>query len=310
MTLLALIMTATIIAATTAPGVVAQDRSGSRDPEGIERYPRAEIVEYRREAEARPRSFVMGRVDSIRRELRVQDQLEVPATLESATYLIPEGIATEQVVEHYHQRLGGELLFRCSGRDCGRSNDWANQIFNIATLYGPDARQHYRAVERDGDLVSLYVVERGNRRVYAHLTVLTPDPDWNDDPNALLTRRLAERGWAVIEAVQPDPEGNFDSAATAVLGDLVDALAQFADQEVYLVCHLQGAAGTAALQSASQRCAERGAEVIGAAGADAAESGLPELRPYGAGPLLPRPPHAASRLELILPELLRRDHSG
>jgi hypothetical protein len=282
------------------------DRAGARDPYGIERFPRSWIVEYERDPEMRPRDFIMGRVDRIRRELRVEDQLRLEATQESVTYQMPDGVSVDEVVQHFREALGGDLLFRCEGRGCGRSNDWANQIFGQAILYGPDVNQHYSAREWQDRLVALYVIERGNRRVYAHLKFLEPGDMAAAEPNRLLTRRLSERGWAPIEAVTPDAGGNFDEPGQRVLGALAEDLAAFAGEQIYLVCHLYGPEPTAELLTRSQTCAERGAELI-AMGADGATGfAAPELQPYGAGPLAPRTPAIRSRLELVLPATVSR----
>jgi hypothetical protein len=290
----------------TAAAATAPDRAGSRDPYGIERFPRSWIVEYERDGEMRLRDFVMGRVDRIRRELRVEDQLRVEATLESVTYQMPDGVSVDEVIVHFRDELGGDLLFRCEGRGCGRSNDWANQIFGLAILYGPDVNQYYSAREWQDRLVGLYVIERGNRRVYAHLQFLEPGEMVGRDPNRLLTRRLSERGWAPIEAVTPDTGGGFDEPGQQVLAGLAEELARFAGEQIYLVCHLYGPEPTAELLSRSQVCAERGAELI-ALGADgAADFAAPDLQPHGAGPLSPRTPGNRSRLELVLPATVSR----
>jgi hypothetical protein len=208
------------------------------------------------------------------------------------------------VISHYREVLGGDVLFQCGGRDCGRSNDWANQVFEQAILYGPDSNQYYAAFERQDLLVALYGIERGNKRVYAHLRFLEPRGEVGLEPNALLARRLAERGWAIIEGVQPAGDGSFAPSATAVLAGLGNRLTGFAGEPLYLVCHLYGAAATGALLPASQRCAEAGARIIaeGAEGGDAGE--VPGLEPFGAGPLLPRTAPPASRLELVRPGAL------
>jgi hypothetical protein len=288
------------VAPTTAQAGAGVDRPGSRDPYGIERFPRSWIVEYQRDDEMRPRDFVMGRVDRIRRELRVEDQLRLEATQEAVTYQIPDGVSVAEVVRHYREELGGDLLFRCEGRACGRSNDWANQIFRQAILYGPDINQYYSAWEWQDRLVGLYVIERGNRRVYAHLKTLEPGPDTGREPNRLLVRRLSERGWASIEAAVPDDDGAFDETSQQVLSGLAEELARFSDEQIYLVCHLYGSRGTDELLALSQRCAERGAELIGAAGGAAAP------RPFGVGPLSPRTPINRSRLEVVLPATVSR----
>jgi hypothetical protein len=294
------------VSATAATPAVGVDRTGSRDPYGIERFPRSWIVEYERDGELRLRDFVMGRVDRIRRELRVEDQLRLEATLEAVTYQMPDGVSVDEVVQHFREKLGGDLLFRCEGRGCGRSNDWANQIFNQAMLYGPDVNQYYSAREWQDRLVGLYVIERGNRRVYAHLQFFEPGEMAGRDPNRLLGRRLSERGWAPIEAVTPDPGGGFDEPGQQVLAGLAEELARFAGEQIYLVCHLYGPEPTAELLTRSRACAERGAELI-ALGADgAAEFAAPDLQPHGAGPLSPRTPANRSRLELVLPATVSR----
>lgn len=285
------------------PGAVAAnpDIAGSRDPYGVERFPRSWIVNYERDEEPRQRDFVMGRVDRIRRELRVEDQLRLDASIETVTYQMPDGASVGEVVQHFRDELGGDLLFRCEGRGCGRSNDWANQIFNQAILYGPDVNQYYAAWEWQGRLVGMYVIERGNRRVYAHLQLLEPQEVTGIQPNVLLARRLSERGWAPIEAVTPASNGDFAESDQRVLATLAQELARFSGQDMYLVCHLYGPGSPEDLLTVSQRCAERGVELI-SLGADAvADVATPSLTPHGAGPFLPRTPANRSRLELVLP---------
>jgi len=279
-----------------APVLAAEaDAAGSRDPAGLERYPRSWIVDYQRDAEVRPRQFIMSRVDRIRRELRIDDRLWVDGSLETATYRIPEGVAVDDVVAHYADALGRDVLFRCDGPGCGRSNDWANQIFESATLYGPDRNQRYLALEWEDRLVALYVIRRGNQRVYAHLRVIEPPGNVGLEPNALLVRRLSGRGWAAIDAVTPQADGSIDAAGRRVLAGLVDSLEQFSGRPIHLVCHLGGAGGVAL--EASQRCAEQAvAALTGAGGADRGFA----LRPFGAGALLPRPNLPRSRLELVI----------
>lgn len=74
-----------------------------------------------------------------------------------------------------------QILFQCSGRGCGRSNVWANQIFGEATLYGNDADQDYlaaayRAPDGTIQLVLVYTVTRGNQREYAWVEQLAVAP--------------------------------------------------------------------------------------------------------------------------------------
>lgn len=66
-----------------------------------------------------------------------------------------------------------QVLFECAGLDCGSSNAWANSRFEIKQLYGLDVTQFYRVLEnvKNGQVSYdvLYLVQRGNRRIYAQL---------------------------------------------------------------------------------------------------------------------------------------------
>ena len=72
------------------------------------------------------------------------------------------------VLTHEAQRL-----FSCDARDCGSSNEWANGVFNVRELYGPDRNQVYRAyvIEQaeHWSYIALYLIERGNQRSYVHI---------------------------------------------------------------------------------------------------------------------------------------------
>jgi hypothetical protein len=83
---------------------------------------------------------------------------------------------------HYFQQLsagGAKILFECAGIACGRSNVWANQIFQQSRLLGRDATQDYlvaATTAEDGQqwLTLVYTVTRGNLREYVwveHLNV-------------------------------------------------------------------------------------------------------------------------------------------
>lgn len=287
-----------------AVGAAEPDRPGSRDPHGIERFPRSWIVDYQRDDAVVPRELMTSRVDRIRRELRVEDVVRVQGTLEAATYQLPDDASVAAVFAHYREVLGDEVLFRCEGRGCGRSADWAHQVFGQTLVYGPDANQRYAAFEWRDRLVSVYVNERGNKRVYAHVQVLDPEGAHAIAPNAMLVQRLLERGWTVIDAVTPQGDGGFAAEDRRTLGEIGGRLDLEVADRLYLVCHLAGGEPVEALLTASQRCAEQAVRQLTErrGGGEAAGGPRPQLVPFGAGPLLPRLGLPASRLELVLPE--------
>ncbi|MBB6523373.1 DUF4892 domain-containing protein [Pseudoteredinibacter isoporae] len=67
-------------------------------------------------------------------------------------------------------KQGVQTLFSCQGRDCGRSNNWANRFFGIYQLYGREDSQRlssfsWRSEGRE-HFALLYLVRRGNQRIY------------------------------------------------------------------------------------------------------------------------------------------------
>ncbi len=273
-----------------------EDIAGARDPAAISRYPRSWIVEYALEEDGAPRQFMVNRVDRIRRELRVQDLRRVDADLEAATYQIAAGTRLEDIVAHYRSSIDGEVLFSCSGRDCGRSNDWANQVFHQAILYGPDVNQRYLALQRGDQLLALYIIERGNKRIYAHLRVLSV-VDGNASSSVGMLARLGEQGWALMPGLAPLPDGQLPDDAAGLLVGIAGELESLAGETLYVVCHLSGADLAATLLRASQECADQAVTVLNA---QFTTTG-PDLRGFGVGPLAPRRSTPGSRLEIVNP---------
>lgn len=285
-------------AALTYP--VAAASATPRDPLDLERFPHSTIVKYDLDEALLPREFAIGRVDKSRRDVRAEREVRPEATRETATYEMPPATKPEDVVNHYRGLLGSGTIFTCKGRDCGRSNDWANYIFGEAILYGPDIGQFYLAAELGEHLVSVYVIERGNKRVYAHLEVLRPQTPMVLRGNAEVVQRLAGDGITLISGVKPDRNGVLSDGALTLLGTLGDDLTVFNGQTLYVVCHLYGPVD-------AERLIERSTECAGQAARALATDNGPEFRAFGAGPLLPRTSGAASRLELVLPHRLNRD---
>jgi hypothetical protein len=274
------------------------DVGGSSDPLGIKRYPHSWIVGYENDTRLLPREYALSRVDKTRRHVRVEHEVRASATRQWAIYEMPAGTQADDVIEHYLKILGGDALFSCRGRDCGRSNHWANYIFKQAILFGPDGNQYYLAAEHGDHLMALYIIERGNKRVYAHLEALRPESKVALTANQTLIENLAGDGLGVIDGLTPGRNGSLDAADLALLAELGQELMIFDDQKIYVVCHLYGSEDPQILIERSQRCAEAAVKGL------AQDSGVPLLAPFAAGPLLPRTGGRASRLELVLPHRL------
>lgn len=116
-------------------------------------------------------------VREVNNSIRSETMARLPVTGEGYLYEIDRDSSREKAREYYLGQLqdaGAQILYTCSGIECGRSNVWANRIFGQRVLYGPDTTQDYMvAVAEAGDgsrwLTLVYTVTRGNRREYLWL---------------------------------------------------------------------------------------------------------------------------------------------
>ena len=282
----------------------AEDVSGSADPAGIERFPRSWIVEFAEHGADEPYEFITAPVDRIKRDVRVE-AVRVVGPLARVTYRIPDGVRLDDVIAHYEQRIAAispGIVFSCRGRDCGRATIWANHVFGVAELAAPNRNQFYLAapvrVEGQGQLVAFYAVQRGNRRVYAHLDVVVPRGPTPFDGTLMLADALERSGFVVVEGVEPDASGNLSAEALAALDDLAGGLGELASETLHVVCHVYGPRSVDALTGAAERCATTAARRLEeAAGVTAVAHGLGPIAPGGAG--------ARSRVEVVVPNRLR-----
>ncbi|AZT84048.1 DUF4892 domain-containing protein [Marinobacter sp. NP-4(2019)] len=113
-------------------------------------------------------------VREINNQIRSERMARLPVRGAGRLYQINRDASRGEAREHYERILqarGAQVLFECSGRSCGRSNVWANQIFDQYTLYGRDADQDYLVAAVTGEsgvtwLTLVYTVTRGTQREY------------------------------------------------------------------------------------------------------------------------------------------------
>lgn len=270
------------------------DVAGSHDPLDFPRYPNAEIISYSSDLQPREHDFIVSHVEKIRRELKVADEVRVNARETVAIYQMPAETPLEAVIDYYRKVVPvDDVRFACRGRDCGRSAQWANQVFGQAILYGPDADQFYLAGERAEGLVSLYVIERGNRRVMVMLRLLATADSVAVPSGLRMVQALASRGHVIVNGAIPAVNGTLPAKAIGVLQDMGQHLGTLRKETVYVVCHLYAPGPADATIKRSSECAA-------AATAALKTEGGPTLVPFGAGPLLPRE-ERLGRIELVLP---------
>jgi len=276
-----------------------------RDHAVLSRLPGSEIVDYRVLDRTNYR-LALGRMQRVNGRVTAGSEERLQGRLVRITYQIPSGYPGSDVFE----RLSGQLLdgaagelFRCQGRGCGSSNFWANDVFGNPILYGPETDQFYLAVSLgSGEAVSgyaaLYVVTRGNRRVYAHLDVLELPRDELDAPAATaesLLLRLQQEGSAMVRGLTfSDDDRLSDDNGLALL---LETLSRDPMLRVYVVAHLRG---EGSLQSLLQRSAARADLVVTRLVGEGIDAG--RLNAQGVGPLAPVCAQApcSERIEVVV----------
>lgn len=95
--------------------------------------------------------------------------LDLHGNVTKTTYLI-QTHDLYQSIANFYQRWSKQgqlqLLFDCKNRSCGSSNEWANGHFKVRNLYGLEGKQRYWALKTATGYIAMYLVERGNGKVY------------------------------------------------------------------------------------------------------------------------------------------------
>lgn len=280
------------------------DVPGSSDSDILSRYTASTIIEYGLIEGSY--DFIYASVDKIKRDVSFESSVRFTGSGQKITYEMPRGVSREDALRWYTaqlDRLGGTMLFACEGPDCGRATIWASQIFRIRSLSAPDRQQSYAAYvlgdATDQTLVALYVVERGNKRVNAHIEEVKPNAPVTFDENRGFADSLNATGIAVIRNVTPKRDGSIDDDAKKVISAIAKQMSNMVTRDIYVVCHVHASGAADPLIEASGRCAE---EVAG----QLAEESSVEPKAMGVGPLLPVEGRKLSRVEVVVPSLLRQ----
>ncbi|MDI9245512.1 DUF4892 domain-containing protein [Marinobacter sp. CHS3-4] len=130
------------------------------------------------------RLVLFSPVREVNNEIRSASMARLPIKGSGHLYRILEGASREEARDHYLRRLkarGAQIIFECSGRGCGRSNVWANQVFEQSNLYGRDENQDYLiagSIDENGkpSLTLIYTVTRANKREYVWVEQLESPP--------------------------------------------------------------------------------------------------------------------------------------
>ncbi len=274
---------------------LAQQAAGQADHPLFGGFPESEISEYET-LEARNHLVALGSLQSIRGQVTPEASERVRGRLTRILYAVAPGFSGQDVHDYFQEQMrerGYRELFRCTGRACGSSEHWANDIFGKRILYGPVRNQYYLAMgsEPPGGLyISVYVITRGNRQLLAFLEIVEPEdaaPAANVNQSGIEAenrlRMLREFGAIAAPELRFGPDDQ--PAADADLTEIVELLRLAPELRLYIVAHLaEGglaeslARSEARAQSARQALIERGID-----GARLEARGVGPLAPLCAG---------------------------
>lgn len=271
----------------------------------IPSHPRSSLEINEMSEQDEPVNFILSSAQRIRHEVTFERVVKVFGPVSSNTFRMPSDLKRSDVTDWFKQQvetLGGRIEFECEQRDCGRATIWATDIFQERVLSTSDINQNYLAVSIDKDnvqhLAMIYVVERGNRRVYAHVVEIIPNERVSIDTPVDVSSELLRYGTVRVPNVVPNSQGSLSDEALAELEDLAQTeLQDFSTDEIYVVCHVNGPHDTKELLEYSRDCAAEIVEIFEKAGLS--------VVPFGTGPLSPLERTAVSRVELVIPRLLR-----
>jgi len=268
-------------------------------------FPDSEIigVEYSEDVNYR---FVLGSLQRTRGQVVPEDSERIRGNVTKITYEISQEFTGADVYQYYLDQIDENnytQLFTCEGRACGSSNYWANDIFRNRILYGPERNQYYLAIRAGAGLatdpsIALYIITRGNRRLYAYLEIIEigrgPSSDAGSDIDRL-TRSLQQRGSVVMSGVSFGSDDSLVSEGELEL--MVELMNQDPSLQIYLVAHLRTGGSVAELLSRSLARANLLRQAMIDRGIDASR-----ISAQGVGPLAPVCVGGAcdQRIELVL----------
>lgn len=236
-------------------------------------------------------------------------QQRLSGELAQLTLELPPNQSAEAGFQFYAEQLqqyNRRVLFSCRARDCGASNTWANNHFKIIQLYGLDQFQFYGAYEVMTEsptpyYVSIYAVQRGNKRVYVQLDILRSDKArvgmLAANPDTIISLLDGNGFYVFPDPVTDNKNGQPELQINSVhLQTLVTTLQRQPQWRVGLVGHDYHSGDLTVQQQHSRHYAEQLKNALVTQGISAQRMnayGLGSLAPAGRGDL-------SARVEVIL----------
>jgi hypothetical protein len=225
-------------------------------------FPRAELIEETQVNYTEYRLVLSG----LQRKLAVTSgEVErlIAGEVNRQFWQISTNHEVKQILDYFlstWQGQGAQILYRCSGLDCGSSNFWANGIFSNAKLYGRDSDQGYVVAMIPGDpnrIYVLYAVERSKNKLYFNLDQITSSDALTDNKverQNIIASLQKESGW--LEGLNT-VDGLIDKQKSDILLSTLKNLDATIKRRLYLVVHCYQANNMADNFACSTRLAQQ-----------------------------------------------------
>lgn len=255
----------------------------------FEVHPGLKSIEVTEVTESNIHRLITSRVKRQSGDVRPETEEFVRGVKQSETFSVSRAHDPDEIVTFYRDQFSnlGQIIFECQGRDCGPSNYWSNQVFELPRLYGPLEYQHYILAKLDSeqiDYVVLYFSQRGTGARYMHQELIGDVNDRFVTDNRLvasmlrLQRRFVFDDTPAMLAVVRDvvnENSDFHLAVVAHAGPLTDDTLEGSVKKT-----------TALAEQIKQKLTEMGADTS-------------KLSAIGAGPTAPTARANGKRLELV-----------
>ncbi len=259
---------------------------------GLIKYPDATIKQYQH-VMVKDHRLITSDLKIVNGLLKFEHSQRISGMMHQITYQILEGYSSSEAFNYYKKLIiqtKSNIFYECKARSCGASNLWANRIFKVAKLYGPDKYQYYLAAKfivADKEFyIAIYSIKRGNKKVYLHMEVIESNIDEVAenlvDQSVILDTLKKNKRW-IMSGLKFNQNNKLEvnSAAVTVLAKVME---NNTDIKIYLVGHVNSVLNmtTLELMEKSKAMAES-VKVQLVNIADIEE----RIEVYGVGPLAP-----------------------
>jgi len=242
--------------------------------------------------------LILGAIQRISTSLRPEADVRLQAKVTKWLWQLPEGHNSQEGFLSLKDQLSKQTttLFECQGRECGLSNDFANQVFKQSILYGRDSDQYYWAGLSEGKNPHVWVVytsQRSARRVYAYAEKIELKKGQIDKLDGFvqqgLEQTLFDQHYIVLSKLSEDTQ-----LRESQISWLKQVLKENPNQRFALVVHRYGGLENQALIEQTQAQANGLLDQVAKAGGF-----IKNLYAHGAGAVAPRK-ELGDRIELVV----------